>query len=217
MRIGNLEIEARFRVKEIKNLEARLLDLAGRPLETWRGRDIMFDDKRRGLKKKGLVLRLRIYPHTQKIPSFKIRKNGQIEMSSSEKSKFKELGEGVYSGWRGKLTFKGPNQDKIFKKRQEEEIITDDWQKMVKILGHLGFFPTIYFEKRTRLWRYGRTEIIVEELPEIGYFMEIEGRAKDIKKVAGMFGYEIKESTLKSYPAYFREIDKNKKEWLFKK
>ncbi len=59
MRHGNLEIEIRFKVGDIKKLRAVLRRLGSRCLERWRGRDILFD-KNNELIPNGRLLRLRL-------------------------------------------------------------------------------------------------------------------------------------------------------------
>ncbi len=66
------------------------------------------------------------------------------------------------------------------------------------------------------MWKYDRTEIYIEELPRIGWFVEIEGSEKNIKKVAKTLGFDIQKGVKKSYREYFAELNKKKKEWLFK-
>lgn len=150
---------------------------------------------------------------------------------------------GMERSGRGKLTFKGPYRDHVFKVREEFETIVENPAMAVKILAGLGYEPVVEYEKRTELWKYGGTEIYIEKLPRIGYFMEIEGSEKNIKKVAKILGHDIfsKENiigslgrrnkknfssspslpiikegpTKKSYREYLGGIDKKKKEWFF--
>ena len=183
MRKGNLEIEIRFKVGDVKKLREKLCKLGSKCLERWQGRDILFDRKNE-LISKGRLLRLRL---------------------------------GMEKSVKGKLTFKGPYHDHAFKVRDEFETIVESPEMAVKILAGLGYLPVIQYEKRTKLWKYGGTEIYIEEMPKIGWFMEIEGSERDIKKVAKIIGYDIKEGIKKSYREYFEAIDKKKKEWLFEK
>ncbi len=124
---------------------------------------------------------------------------------------------GMERGKRGKLTYKEPNRDPVFKIRKEFETIVENPEMAIEILKGLGYLPVLQYEKRTELWKYGGTEIYIEELPEIGCFMEIEGTEKNIKKVAKTLGFDIQKGVKKSYREYFAELNKKKKEWLFKK
>ncbi len=124
---------------------------------------------------------------------------------------------GMEKGGRGKLTYKGPYRDHAFKVREEFETIVENPEMTVKILTGLGYLPIIQYQKRTELWKYGGTEIYIEELPKIGWFMEIEGSEKNIKKVAKTLGFDIQKGTKKSYREYFADINKREKEWFFEK
>ena len=53
---------------------------------------------------------------------------------------------------------------------------------MAAILEALGFTASLVYEKRRQTWRLGQTEIVIDVLP-FGLFMEIEGRANEIKSV----------------------------------
>lgn len=123
---------------------------------------------------------------------------------------------GMEKSGRGKLTYKGPYRNHFFKVREEFETIVENAEIATKILTGLGYLSVIQYEKRTELWKYGGTEIYIEELPRIGCFMEIEGSEKDIKKVAKILGFDILKGIKKSYRQYFEAINKNKKEWFFK-
>ncbi len=68
------------------------------------------------------------------------------------------------------------------KQRREEETIVADPEAMEAILVALGFTPALVYEKRRQTWRLGNTEIVIDVLP-FGLFMEIEGRANEIKLV----------------------------------
>ncbi len=103
----------------------------------------------------------------------------------------------------------------VFKIREEFETIVENPEMAVKILEGLGYLSVLQYEKRTELWKYGGTEIYIEELPKIGCFMEIEGAEKNIKKVAKTLGFDIQKGVKKSYREYFAELNKKKKEWFF--
>jgi adenylate cyclase class 2 len=120
-------------------------------------------------------------------------------------------------GKRAKLTYKGPYQKHIFKIREELEVWVDEPQISLAILKKIDFEPVIQYEKRTDLWEYQGIELVIEKLPRLGCFMEIEGSGKEIRKVAKILGFDIKEGIKKSYRQYFEAIDKKKKEWFFEK
>jgi adenylate cyclase class 2 len=86
-------------------------------------------------------------------------------------------------GGRSTLTFKRrlPGASAI-KQQREEETVVGDPDAMAAILEALGFTASLVYEKRRQTWRLGQTEIVIDVLP-FGLFMEIEGRANEIKSV----------------------------------
>lgn len=187
MRQKNLEIEIRFKVADVEKLREKLREIGVKCTEHWQGYDVIFGRKN-GLREKGRILRLRF------------RKQW---------------------GKRAKLTYKGPYQRHPlvgkFKIREELEVWIDSPQIFLTILKKLGFEPIMQYEKKTDLWEYGKIELVIEKLPRLGYFMEIEGSEKEIRRVAKVIGYDIKDGIRKSYREYFAELNKNKKEWAFEK
>lgn len=73
------------------------------------------------------------------------------------------------------ITYKGPQQDSGMKRREEIELCTDDGDEASLLLQRLGFAPTLSFEKRRETWRLDACEIALDELPQLGCFVEIEG------------------------------------------
>ncbi len=74
-----------------------------------------------------------------------------------------------------RLTFKGPANASRFKSREELEVAVDDAGETIRILEALGFVVTMLYEKRRETWRLGPCTVEVDELPELGAFIEIEG------------------------------------------
>ncbi len=183
MRQGNLEIEIRFKIKDVKKLREKLRKIGAKCTEHWDGYDVIFDRKNE-LKKDGRTLRMRF------------RKQW---------------------GKKAKLTYKDPYKKHFLKIREELEVWIESSQIFFTILRKLGFEPIIRYEKRTNLWEYKKIELVIEELPRIGYFTEIEGSEKEIRRFAKILGFDIQKGVKKSYRKCFAELDKKKKEWFFDK
>jgi len=66
--------------------------------------------------------------------------------------------------------------------RREDETGVDDPEALNAILAGLGFKPALVYEKRRETWVLGKAEIVIDELP-FGWFMEIEGKERDIRAV----------------------------------
>ncbi|HET6978835.1 MAG TPA: class IV adenylate cyclase [Pyrinomonadaceae bacterium] len=86
-------------------------------------------------------------------------------------------------GSKATLTYKKrlPSSSPIKQQREEETGVADP-EAMEAILESLGLTPTLVYEKRRQTWTLGKAEIVIDVLP-FGLFMEIEGRASDIKTV----------------------------------
>ena len=73
------------------------------------------------------------------------------------------------------LTYKGAKEKNEFKKRREVEIEIKDGQSAEKLLSLLGYDKILLFEKKRQLWQFNDCEIALDELPLLGFFVEIEG------------------------------------------
>jgi adenylate cyclase, class 2 len=73
------------------------------------------------------------------------------------------------------VTYKGAQQDGPLKNREEIEIVVDDGEQAALLLTRLGYAPTLSFEKRRETWRVDDCLVELDELPQLGCFVEIEG------------------------------------------
>ena len=94
------------------------------------------------------------------------------------------------------LTYKGPKMDKISKSRKELEVSISDSDNMGEILTSLGFTPVRNIVKKRKKYRLGDFEISLDDVRELGNFMEVEYLAK---------GSEINKEKLESI---FKFIEK---------
>ena len=119
-------------------------------------------------------------------------------------------GEALHDGWcvlrlrrlggRSTLTFKRrlPGASAIKQQRVAETAVADP-EAMAAILEALGFTAALVYEKRRQTWRLGQTEIMIDVLP-FGLFMEIEGRANEIKSVERKLGMKGLRAEHATYP-----------------
>lgn len=77
------------------------------------------------------------------------------------------------------LTYKGPLRPGRYKSRAEIEVQIEDAGAMIEILAALGFSEHLLFEKKRESWRLGPCRIELDELPQIGRFVEVEGPGED--------------------------------------
>jgi adenylate cyclase class 2 len=73
------------------------------------------------------------------------------------------------------LTYKGPRAAGEMKVREEVETAVTDPSAVATILERLGFNEVIFYEKRRESWRVDECEVCLDELPRLGWFIEIEG------------------------------------------
>jgi len=78
------------------------------------------------------------------------------------------------------LCHKGPRAaDASFKRRPEIEFTVDDLNAARELIEALGYELTIAFEKRRFQWLLDECSVCLDEVIEIGYFIEIEGPSDD--------------------------------------
>jgi len=75
---------------------------------------------------------------------------------------------------RAVLTYKGPRRPGELKVREEAETPVDSAQAVEAILTALGFSAKVRFQKRRESFRLGGARVELDELPELGFFVEIE-------------------------------------------
>jgi adenylate cyclase class 2 len=106
------------------------------------------------------------------------------------------------------LTFKKRFASESLVKRQlEEETEVADAEATERILGQIGFVPSLIYEKRRQTWKYAETEITVDELP-FGWFMEIEGEENDIERVERELSIDALQAEESTYPGLTRRHGK---------
>jgi adenylate cyclase class 2 len=81
------------------------------------------------------------------------------------------------------LTFKGPCQTGPLKTREERELLVASDTDAVALLHSLGYEQIFQFEKRREVWRLSDCEIALDEVPNLGRFVEIEGRSEAAIKI----------------------------------
>ena len=82
------------------------------------------------------------------------------------------------------LTFKGPVQTSLFKKREELELLLADADAMRRLLEAIGLVEVLRFRKRRESWRLHDCRVELDELPRLGLFVEIEGPNEGVVQAA---------------------------------
>jgi adenylate cyclase class 2 len=73
------------------------------------------------------------------------------------------------------VTFKGPQAHSQVKSREEIEITVDSAEQATALLARLGYDRRLSFEKRRESWSLDNCKIELDEIEQIGKFVEIEG------------------------------------------
>jgi predicted adenylyl cyclase CyaB len=72
------------------------------------------------------------------------------------------------------LTFKGPRERSKYKKREEIEMEFPDYPSVHSFLESVGMVKWFYYEKFRETWKLASSEIVLDELPHLGFFAEVE-------------------------------------------
>jgi adenylate cyclase, class 2 len=84
---------------------------------------------------------------------------------------------------RVRLTYKDPGViENGIVSRTEIEVEVSDYSLMEAILGKLGYFPSMMYEKYRTTYKIMHTEVVLDEMP-YGNFTEIEGDIDAIENV----------------------------------
>jgi adenylate cyclase class 2 len=108
------------------------------------------------------------------------------------------------------VTYKGSQQDGALKNREEIELTADDGEQASLLLQRLGYAPTLSFEKRRETWRMEDCLVELDELPQLGCFVEIEGPDEEaVLEVREALGLDDRPLVKKSYIAMVDELLKS--------
>lgn len=91
---------------------------------------------------------------------------------------------------------------------KEINIEIENIEKMQKVLEKLGFYPDQIYEKIREAYRWKGVEILIDKLPYIGYWVEIEkiGKGKkDIRDAAQALSLKLSQGSNKNYMELYRD------------
>lgn len=159
------EIEAKYRVKNFTGVEKALQAVGAKYLGTFLQTDSFYDKPGGELRKAGCGLRIR-------------------------KLEVLQCPEGEQVDSRPVVTFKGPVKDQVnVKIRRELETKLDSAAVLEEILQvAAGFENVCTIQKRRISYRLGKCQIELDELPLLGFFVEIEGPEEDIENNRKILG-----------------------------
>ena len=139
------EIEIKLRVVDFTGVRAALVSAGAQALGTDRELNMFFDRPDKSLRADGAGLRLRWVWHNQAMEPQAL------------------------------LTWKGRPVSSVMHHRPSLDITVAPPEQMVALLEILGFERTLAFEKLRESWRLNTSRIELDQLPNLGNFVEIEG------------------------------------------
>ena len=107
---------------------------------------------------------------------------------------------------RVRLTYKeAPRAENGIVSRFEAEVTVDDFDTMDLILRRLDFRPYVVYEKYRATYRFGDTEVVLDEMP-YGPFVEIEGPPAAIESALAALELTVYPRIPLSYLALFERV-----------
>lgn len=99
----------------------------------------------------------------------------------------------------GVLTVKRKSLSGEFKTREEVETAVDSTETLLRQLDMIGFRVTGLYEKFRETWLWRDTVVSLDECPEMGCFVEIEGSPAAIRSAAADLGLDPERHLAGSY------------------
>jgi len=172
------EIEAKVRIADPAGVERRLAELGAEYCGAWLQADTFFDHPDRALMKQDSALRLRV--------------NRPLDKTAAARGESTEL------------TYKGARQAGRLKVRPEHQVGVPDAAAMTAILHGLDFSEALCYEKRRRKWRLGDADVAVDEVPRLGWFVEIEASTEaEVDRLLDQLGFVGRPRITESYVRLF--------------
>lgn len=98
------------------------------------------------------------------------------------------------------LTFKGPNTGGALKSREEIETRVADGDSLAQLLERIGFVTTVRYQKRREHWALGGCAVSIDELPRLGWWIEVEGPDKPaVLRVVEQLGLDAASAARENY------------------
>jgi adenylate cyclase class 2 len=77
------------------------------------------------------------------------------------------------------ITFKGPRQHGKLKSREEIELTVGSFDAASRLLESLAYRRVMSFQKKRQSWKLKDCRVELDELPQLGVYVEIEGPSED--------------------------------------
>lgn len=103
----------------------------------------------------------------------------------------------------GLLTLKGIRLKSKYKKRLELEVRINDPKTLLKLFEKMRFVERRRIEKIRQTYLYKEASILLDKLPFMGYYVEIEGGPKKIEHIAKLLNLDKENGIKESYSDLF--------------
>jgi len=113
-----------------------------------------------------------------------------------------------YAG-KADITYKKKVPSEGFKVWVETIVNIDSFEKGKRLLEAIGFSQIGKYEKKRQTWEFDGVEVLVDVMPIIGNFIEIEGTEEKITETAKKLGFDMKDAITKDYRELFLEHCRN--------
>ena len=105
------------------------------------------------------------------------------------------------------LSYKGPREKGLYKRRSEVEFAVSDGKAAAELLGAIGYKPILTVVKKRLEWMVENCKTALDEVEGLGRFVEIEGAdEKIIAKVQNALGLGGVEHVKESYAQLVEKI-----------
>lgn len=113
-------------------------------------------------------------------------------------------------GNKGAFTIKLPGEKSgsMFKIREELEAAVSNVSEFDKVLKSVGFRPCFIKEKIRETYKSGQLKVLIDKLPYIGLYIELEGPKRAIKRTADLLGLDPAEGSSDTYMDIFEAYKK---------
>ena len=103
-------------------------------------------------------------------------------------------------------THKGPIEPGPLKQRSETQVEVNDAREMIRLFEALGYVACLEFEKHRRQWELDGCDVVVDVVPYLGQFVEIEGpSAQAVYAVRDRLGLASSQLIRTGYASMLRE------------
>lgn len=89
------------------------------------------------------------------------------------------------------MTYKQFSEEGGLHGAKEIEVVVSNFENTVEMISQAGLEKKSYQETRRETWKFGTTEVVIDEWPWLASFIEIEGKSEaDVRDVAAKLGFD---------------------------